>query len=204
MLELNMSRKNVKQGERAVRVPVAFEISPEMDEVLGRYASAKGLDEEAAVEELVRAGLASFQKPKPWEVPGWKERMEEARKEMEAREAGRPSLKAVGVALRDTGKELVVTVGGAAYEHLQAGAVALSRTFVDPSTPADVFTTCCLLTDALTLGEDLGGAILDDAGFDRERPDREEMLAELRRNLKAVGLLKRKTAAKSVKKQATP
>ena len=169
-------------------------------------AKKEGVTDGEAYGRILNAGLRACREVvtlPQWVVPGWKEGAAERMKEWEAREAARPTLEAVGVTMEDTGKALVVTVGGAAYKRLQAGAEALSRTFVDPSTTADVFREYCLMKDGLTLGEDLAGAILDDAGFDRDRPDREEMMEELTNNLRAVGLLKReKKASKSKGRRA--
>lgn len=170
--------------------------------VVRELAKKEGVTDEVAYGRILEAGLKACREVvtlPQWVVPGWKEASAERMKAWKAKEAARPTLEAVGVAFEDTGKALVVTVGGAAYKRLQAGAEAESRTFVNPSTAVDVFRKCCMLTDALTLGEDLAGAILDDAGFDAQRPDRKEMMEELTNNLRAVGLLKRKKAPQAKK-----
>lgn len=203
MEKMNMTKKNDKPAKKAsskeaapAQLPTAWNttLTPRNAFVVRELAKKEGVTDEVAYGRILEAGLKACREVvelPPWVVPGWKEGLAKTRKELEAKERNRPSLEAAGVKMEDTGKALVVTVGGTAYKSLTKAAEALSRTFVDPSTTADVFRDCCLQSDALTLAEDLTDQILDDYGFDRQRPDREEMMADLRANLRAVGLLKK-------------
>ena len=69
-------RNKSKESKRETRIPVELELSPEMDAAVESYASAKGIGVEDAANELLRAGLESFQKLTPAEqkaeVESWK------------------------------------------------------------------------------------------------------------------------------------
>lgn len=205
---MNMTKKNDKAPKKTpakepapAPLPTAWKttLTPGNAFVVRELAKKEGVTDEVAYGRILEAGLKACREVvelPPWVVPGWKEGLAERRKAWEEKERRRPSLEAVGVAMEDTGKALVVTVGGAAYETLRKAARALSMTFTEPSTVAEVFKETALLERVLEVPEDdLVGAILDSYGFDRKRPDYAEMMAELRANLRAVGLMKKEKKA---------
>ena len=77
---MNM-RSKPKESKKKARVPVEFELSPEMDAALESYATAKGLTVEDAAGELVRAGLAAFQKLPPDKARAEVERLKASKRE---------------------------------------------------------------------------------------------------------------------------